>query len=38
MLLKGNGAAEIWQELWPIALFTVVVIGLAVWSYRETLD
>jgi ABC-2 type transport system permease protein len=38
MLLKGNGAAEIMPELWPIALFTLVVIALAVWFYRETLD
>jgi ABC-2 type transport system permease protein len=38
MLLKGNGAPEIMPELWPIALFTLAVIGLAVWFYRETLD
>jgi ABC-2 type transport system permease protein len=38
MLLKGNGAAEIAPELWPIALFTVVVMGVAAWFYRETLD
>jgi ABC-type multidrug transport system permease subunit len=38
MLLKGNGAAEIGPELWPIALFTVVVIGIAARFYRETLD
>jgi ABC-2 type transport system permease protein len=38
MLLKGNGVAEIAPELWPIALFTVVVIGVAASFYRETLD
>ena len=38
MLLKGNGAAEIMQELWPIALFTLAVIGLAILFYREALD
>jgi ABC-2 type transport system permease protein len=38
MLLKGNGIAEIVPELWPIALFTVVVIAVATWFYRETLD
>jgi len=38
MLLKGNGAAEIMPELWPMALFTLVVVGFAVWFYRETLD
>jgi ABC-2 type transport system permease protein len=38
ILLKGNGAAEILPELWPIALFTLVVGAIAIWSYRETLD
>jgi ABC-2 type transport system permease protein len=38
MLLKGNGWAEIAPELWPIALFTLCAVGVAVWFYRETLD
>jgi ABC-type multidrug transport system permease subunit len=38
ILLKGNGAAEITPELWPIALFTLVVATVAVLLYRETLD
>jgi ABC-type multidrug transport system permease subunit len=38
MLLKGNGVAEIAPELWPIALFTVIVIAVAASFYRETLD
>jgi len=38
ILLKGNGAAEILPELWPIAAFTLVVGAIAIWSYRETLD
>jgi ABC-2 type transport system permease protein len=38
MLLKGNGAIEIVPELWPIALFTLLMIGIAAWFYRETLD
>jgi ABC-2 type transport system permease protein len=38
VLLKGNSVGAIAPELWPIALFTLVVIGAAVWSYRETLD
>jgi ABC-2 type transport system permease protein len=38
VLLKGNGFGTIAPELWPIALFTLAVIGVAVWSYRETLD
>ncbi|MGA8612816.1 MAG: ABC transporter permease [Xanthobacteraceae bacterium] len=38
VLLKGNGGAEILPELWPMALFTLIVIGVAAWFYRETLD
>jgi ABC-2 type transport system permease protein len=38
MLLKGNGVVEIAPELWPIALFTVIVISIAASFYRETLD
>jgi ABC-2 type transport system permease protein len=38
MLLKGAGWSEIAPEMWPMALFTVVVIVFAVWRYRETLD
>jgi ABC-2 type transport system permease protein len=38
MLLKGNGLAQILPELWPIALFTVAAVTIAVWFYRETLD
>lgn len=38
MLLKGNGPAEILPELWPMALFTLAFVVIAVWFYRETLD
>jgi ABC-2 type transport system permease protein len=38
ILLKGNSFEEIAPELWPIALATAVVIAVAVWFYRETLD
>jgi ABC-2 type transport system permease protein len=38
LLLKGNHLADILPELWPIALFTVAVVVVAVWFYRETLD
>jgi ABC-2 type transport system permease protein len=38
VLLKGNSVGAIAPELWPIALFTLLVIGAAVWFYRETLD
>jgi predicted membrane chloride channel (bestrophin family) len=38
ILLKGNGLPQITPELWPMALFTLAVVALAVWFYRETLD
>jgi ABC-2 type transport system permease protein len=38
MLLKGVGWPEIAPELWPMALFTVVVIAFATLVCRETLD
>ena len=38
ILLKGNGPAEIWPDIWPMALFALVVGVLAVRMYRETLD
>jgi ABC-2 type transport system permease protein len=38
LLLKGNGWQEIAPELWPIALFMLVAVAVAVRFYRETLD
>jgi ABC-2 type transport system permease protein len=38
ILLKGNGPLEIAPELWPIALFLVVAMTVAVKRYRQTLD
>jgi ABC-type multidrug transport system permease subunit len=38
MLLKGNDLSAILPELWPIIGFTLVVVAIAVWFYRETLD
>ena len=38
ILLKGNGIAETWQHLWPIALFMVTVLTVALKRYRQTLD
>jgi ABC-type multidrug transport system permease subunit len=38
VLLKGNGAPDVLPELWPIALFMLAVVAVAVWSYRETLE
>ena len=38
ILLKGNSLAEIVPQLWPIALFTAVVLAIGVKRYRQTLD
>jgi ABC-2 type transport system permease protein len=38
VLLKGNGLAEIAPAIWPIALFLVVALIVAVKRYRQTLD
>ena len=38
LLLKGNGLEDIVPELWPIALFALVIVAIAVRFYRETLD
>ena len=38
ILLKGNGLAEIAPEIWPILLFVVIVMSIAVKRYRQTLD
>ena len=38
VMLKGNGFAEILPEIWPIALFMVMAMAIAVKRYRQTLD
>jgi ABC-2 type transport system permease protein len=38
ILLKGNGLEEVYQEVWPIALFAFVAMIIAVKRYRQTLD
>ena len=38
ILLKGNGWLDLWPNIWPIMLFTVVVMSIAVKFYRRTLD
>ncbi len=38
VLLKGNGIPEIAPELWPIALFMVIVGALGLRAFRRTLD
>lgn len=38
ILLKGNGLDEVAPEIWPIALFAVIALIIAVKRYRQTLD
>jgi ABC-2 type transport system permease protein len=38
VLLKGNGPAEIWPDIWPLILFLVVAGSLALARFRRTLD
>ncbi|MBE0544740.1 MAG: ABC transporter permease [Verrucomicrobia bacterium] len=38
IMLKGNGFAEVIHDLWPIALFGLVALIIAVKRYRRTLD
>jgi ABC-2 type transport system permease protein len=38
IMLKGNGLAEVFPDLWPIALFGVLALAIAVKRYRRTLD
>jgi ABC-2 type transport system permease protein len=38
ILLKGNGLAEAWPDIWPIALFLAATTALALKRYRMSLD
>jgi ABC-2 type transport system permease protein len=38
ILLKGNGLAEIWPNLWPLILFMFAAGGIALARFRRTLD
>jgi ABC-2 type transport system permease protein len=38
VLLKGNGFADIWPELWPLILFLFGVMAIALARFRRTLD
>ena len=38
IMLKGNGLAELWPQMWPIAAFMLAVIAIGLRSYRRTLD
>ena len=38
ILLKSNGWVDLWPSVWPVAIFTVIVMTIAVRFYRRTLD
>lgn len=38
ILLKGNTAADMWPDVWPLLIITTLVMGIAVRFYRRTLD
>ncbi|MFA9438799.1 ABC transporter permease [Uliginosibacterium sp. sgz301328] len=38
ILLKGNDWADLWPNVWPIAVFGIVMMAVAVRFYRRTLD
>jgi ABC-2 type transport system permease protein len=38
IMLKGNGWAETWPNVWPLLLFMVVVMLIGLKRYRKTLD
>lgn len=38
ILLKGNGLVEVAPDLWPIALFVIVMLAVGIKRYRQTLD
>jgi ABC-2 type transport system permease protein len=38
VLLKANGWAEIWPDVWPIIAFGLVIIAIGLRTFRSTLD
>jgi ABC-2 type transport system permease protein len=38
VMLKGNSALELWPHLWPLLLFTAVVLAIGLKRFRRTLD
>jgi ABC-2 type transport system permease protein len=38
VMLKGNGPAEMWVHVWPLLLFTAVVLAVGLKRFRRTLD
>ena len=38
ILLKGNDWIDLWPHVWPMLLFTAIVMTVALLFYRKTLD
>ena len=38
VMLKGNDALQLWPHVWPLLLFTVVVMAVGLRRFRRTLD
>ena len=38
VMLKGSSLAETWPHLWPLLLFTALVLGVGLKRFRRTLD
>lgn len=38
IMLKGNGWSNSWPSVWPLMVFTVLMMTIAVMTYRRTLD
>ncbi len=38
IMLKGSGWEDLWPHAWPLLVFTVIVMTIAVKTYRRTLD
>jgi ABC-2 type transport system permease protein len=38
VMLKGNGVAQVWPHVWPLLLFTAVVLAIGLKRFRRTLD
>lgn len=38
ILLKGNGIAQVWTDVWPMLIFAAIMLFFAIKRYRQTLD
>lgn len=38
VMLKGNGFIDSWPNIWPLLLFTLIVMLIGLKNYRQTLD